>query len=378
MVTCIFSSSNVILCKIVEPNAEIKYVAFVYGAPSLEDRNLVWLDLSFIIQNYPKCLLLGDFNQLEFLEDKLGGNTSIRGVDDFIDWRFSNEVIDVPFSGPRFTGTNNRLGSDLILERLDRGYDTPDWFEEFPNGRIVHEPIQVSDHAAILYDTDPNVILSTRPYQLELWCLGFPEVKSIIDTEWKREISTELHALGENVSSLNDARTYLDLVNSFIPKCKLEFHYWRQRMKCDWIKEGDIPSKRLFNKVKSRKTKNEIITLRREDNLWVEGHFHVSNLIVNSLKDVFNPVIDPAQEDHIDLLLRQIHFPSLSPSQSDTLSLPFSDAEIREAIFDLKGSNSPGPDGCIFEFFQSNWDTVGYTVTKSVQHFFPRVFFFRN
>lgn len=75
-----------------------------------------------------------------------------------------------------------KVESDLILERLDKGYVTLEWFEEFPNGRIIHEPILVSDHAAILYDSDPTTIRSTRPYQLELWCLGFSEVKNIIDT----------------------------------------------------------------------------------------------------------------------------------------------------------------------------------------------------
>lgn len=141
-------------------------------------------------------------------------------------------------------------------------------------------------------------------------------------------------------------------------------------MKCEWIKEGDVPSKRLFNKVKLRKARNQIITLRSEDDLWVVGQYQVSNLIVNSLKHVFMPLIDYAQEDHIDLLLQQLHFPSLSPSQSEVLYQPFEFAEIKAAIFYLKGSKSRGPDGCINEFFHTNWETVGYIVTKSVQHFF--------
>ena len=41
-------------------------------------------------------------------------------------------------------------------------------------------PITTSDHAPIFLQTTPPTPQSFRPYQIESWCLGHPEVKSIV------------------------------------------------------------------------------------------------------------------------------------------------------------------------------------------------------
>lgn len=131
---------------------------FVYGAPKVDERGHVWTLLSSFLDLYPHSIMIGDFNQLEMLDDKLGGSPIIRGANELIDWRMRCNVIDIPFSGPKYTWTNKCIGNSLILERLDRGYVTTSWFDEFPEGRIKNEPITVSDHAAICYDSDPPIL----------------------------------------------------------------------------------------------------------------------------------------------------------------------------------------------------------------------------
>nr|XP_021851943.1 uncharacterized protein LOC110791500 [Spinacia oleracea] len=51
---------------------------FVYGAPHVSDRSLVWSEISSILARYPNTVLIGDFNQVEFMDDKLGGSTVFR------------------------------------------------------------------------------------------------------------------------------------------------------------------------------------------------------------------------------------------------------------------------------------------------------------
>lgn len=78
-ITCIFKSSNIVLCNILEPNGNNYYVMFCYGAPLVENRKEVWETMLQLLISYPKCLLLGDFNQIELHSDKLGGSSNIQG-----------------------------------------------------------------------------------------------------------------------------------------------------------------------------------------------------------------------------------------------------------------------------------------------------------
>lgn len=41
-------------------------------------RWLVWSQIQVLLRLYPNCVLLEDFNQLEFSEDKLGGLSVIK------------------------------------------------------------------------------------------------------------------------------------------------------------------------------------------------------------------------------------------------------------------------------------------------------------
>lgn len=111
-----------IFCKWVNPDDLEYFILFVHGAPRLEDRAAVWSLLANLMIPMSRCLVIGDFNQVELLEDKFGGSTVIRGWQDFIDWRVSSNLLDIPFSGPHFTWSNKHRDQTLVMERLDRAY----------------------------------------------------------------------------------------------------------------------------------------------------------------------------------------------------------------------------------------------------------------
>ncbi|XP_021722572.1 uncharacterized protein LOC110690052 [Chenopodium quinoa] len=143
-------------------------------------------------------------------------------------------------------------------------------------------------------------------------------------------------------------------------------------MKEKWIKCGDMPSSMMFNRVKQRQKRREILTLRDNNDEWITGQKEVQSLIKASLMEVFHPVIDDPDGigERIDLAFRELDIPRIEETEKLRLIKPFTGQEIRKAMFSIHRSKSPGPDGFIAEIFQQHWEKVGATVVTEVQSFF--------
>ena len=59
-------------------------------------------------------------------------------------------------------------------------------------------------------------------------------------------------------------------------------------------------------------------------------------------------------------------FPTLLPSQWDSLEAEVSLTEVKKALFDMKPLKAPGPDGLHALFYQSQWETVSQSLHEMV------------
>ncbi|XP_048493014.1 uncharacterized protein LOC125493591 [Beta vulgaris subsp. vulgaris] len=169
-------------------NGKQWHCLFLYGASQYHLRANQWWDLSTLLQSYTNYLIIGDINQLDLYSDKLGGSALIRGWEVILEWKLNLHVLDVPFTGPRYTWTNNRANDNLIMERLDRAYASPAWLSDHPDSIIKNMPITISDHAPILLQTEPTQISGKRPYQIKSWSLRFQEVTYMVTNIWELHI----------------------------------------------------------------------------------------------------------------------------------------------------------------------------------------------
>nr|XP_023897074.1 uncharacterized protein LOC112008941 [Quercus suber] len=99
----------------------------VYASPRTAERHVLWNNLikTVELQNLP-WVVVGDFNEPLSEKDKFGGRAvSVSRSLLFKECLDKCNMIDIGFSGPRFTWTNRREIQALIQERIDRVFVNP-------------------------------------------------------------------------------------------------------------------------------------------------------------------------------------------------------------------------------------------------------------
>lgn len=399
------TSKNVIVCSVVFPNGYECRVGFVYGSPVLDSRCVVWTKIQNLMNTkLADWVLIGDFNQVDSKHQKLGGNKKLLGAQDFINWKLKNNLLDIPFKGVNFTWTNNRQGSDLIMERLDRGFCNSNWKDEFPDATITNLPVILSDHSPILLQTHPIHTKKARPYKLESWCLQIEEIKNMMERVWKMQIQGSPAFIMQRKLEffLQDARSFCldykkenildwqsfhhqaDTKQSNIQTAsqgvqamiesqhlreviQIKWEYWKQRLKSKWDTMGDSTTSFFFRSVKSRSIRNEIRMIKNEEEEWISTQSDLKQVFNIYFKDIYIATQDRTPMHPNDALLQNL--PSLSDSHIKILNTPFTKEEIKAAAFSTIPFKSPGPDGFPPMFFQENWDSVGNNICDIMQMF---------
>nr|XP_023870330.1 uncharacterized protein LOC111982945 [Quercus suber] len=96
----------------------------IYANPRFLERCILWDNLKMLASLHNlSWALMGDFNEVLNEEEKSGGNSmSHRRVGAIRDCMNVCHILDLGFSGPKFTWTNKREFGNLIQCRLDRPF----------------------------------------------------------------------------------------------------------------------------------------------------------------------------------------------------------------------------------------------------------------
>ena len=166
----------------------------IYTSLRSEERSIFWDNLAKVVElhNLP-WVMAGDFNEPLINEDKFGG----RGVNinrslAFKDCLDKCSMVDMGFSGPRYTWTNKRDISNLIIERIDRFFMNPDWCVMYPNARVTHLPRCHSDHCPVLMEALPvSTIKLNRSFRFQEFWLSDISFPTIVSKAWNGNTELE-------------------------------------------------------------------------------------------------------------------------------------------------------------------------------------------
>ncbi|CAL9026218.1 unnamed protein product, partial [Prunus brigantina] len=141
-------------CEIQELSTKKVWLAtFIYAYPQKAKQKAMWTDLISLklVSNIP-WLLLGDFNNIWSLNEKMGGSQMITpAMIKFNKFLNDCEVFIMNASGVPFTWCNGHHDNYIIYERLYRALVNPAWMTLFPNSELQNLSILRSDHGPILF-----------------------------------------------------------------------------------------------------------------------------------------------------------------------------------------------------------------------------------
>jgi hypothetical protein len=188
----------------VSPSSSPWLLSAIYASPRFADRLVLWNNLKLIADSHNiPWAVMGDFNDIVSSDEKFGGNLICRTrVQAYLNCMDYCHLIDLGFSGPKFTWTNMRGVMDLIQERLDRAWANSNWKLIFPEAQIHHLARINSDHCPLLLKLDPPPPSSTdRPFRFQPCWLNHPDFPRIVKEAWQRHNDNLSTAISEFISS---------------------------------------------------------------------------------------------------------------------------------------------------------------------------------
>ena len=282
-------------------------ISAIYASPRRSERRILWENLKIIagLNNLP-WVMLGDFNDILLCEEKWGGNRpSISRIREFRNCLNACNMIDLGFSGPKYTWSNCHDMISLIMERLDRVLANSNWRILFPEASVTHLPRTHSDHCPVFLNLCPNIPCTLpRPFRFESIWFSHMDFMSVVEKAWatpalnlsitftifaalvtvwnKSKFGNIFHRKKRILARLNGVQCTLtsrpleslyrlekSLREDYFTILKLEEELWALKSRVGWVAEGDRNTKFFHTSTIVRRRANKIVRLRNSVGEWI-------------------------------------------------------------------------------------------------------------
>ncbi|XP_062110392.1 uncharacterized protein LOC133822162 [Humulus lupulus] len=349
------------------------HVTFVYGYNSVENRRSLWNDLTRISFSIKAWIVLGDFNAPFSGGDRSGGNP-IASIElaDSIGWLTNAKIEALKSMGSYFTWTNNQDGSARIYSKIDHVLINEEWLDMFPQSLAMFQWEVVSDHCSCVVSNIPMeamgikllVRLKHRLKKFNRDCIG--DVGSGYRSTLVAFQDAQYQAQ-ENPQDLKLQVVVKERASEFHQQEQMYHSFLAQRSKINWVRKGDMNSSFFHAYLKKRKAENTIVSYINDHGMLVDDFKEVVDHFVDHFKNHLGST-SPATGT-VDLHCIALGT-KLSVEQQLSLLKPFSNKEIRAALFSIPNTKLPGPDGYGLGFFKFLWKDIGQDICSAIIHGF--------
>jgi len=124
------------------------------------------------------------------MEERLNCSDDLtRRCNNFNFWIENNHLIDLGFSGPRYTWTRGNTMETMKYARLDRGLCNEHWRMLFEEASVRHLLQHKSDHNPLLISLYGFTLAQTtmRPFRFQAAWLPHPSFEDFLRENWKHQ-----------------------------------------------------------------------------------------------------------------------------------------------------------------------------------------------
>lgn len=280
----------------------------IYASLRFAERCLLWENLEVVagLHSMP-WVIAGDFNEVLMGEEKFGGNPiSMNGALQFQECLDICRMIDIGFSGPRFTWSNCWPLSHLVQERIDRAFVNANWSAIFLEAAVLHLEKLHSNHCPIKVCFGNNrEFHPPRSFQFQPMWLSHPMFPSIVKDAWhnppslqqaltditikarswnrdqfgnlfhrKKRIQARLKGIQGSLS-ISPNVFLVELENKlrleYAEVARLEKEYWAMKARILWLVEGDKNTFFYNTLALVRRRRNHILCMKDMMGNWLNG-----------------------------------------------------------------------------------------------------------
>nr|GEV12590.1 RNA-directed DNA polymerase, eukaryota [Tanacetum cinerariifolium] len=329
----------------------------IYASQSATGKRCLWSYITSLITRWNgDCMVMGDFNEVGFMEDRMGSVFNVQGANEFNNFISNSGLVEVQLEGYSFTWSHP---SATKISKLDRFLVTEGLVSLFPYMSGICLDRHLSDHRPILLReviTD-NGATPFRMYHYWFSLHGFEQMvthtwNSIVldDRNGMVRLKKKMQFLKKEIRQMQDIKSF-------------DARDCMQKAKIQWTIEGDENSK-FFHGIINRKLANLAIKGVMVDGEWMDDPSRVKEEFHSHFATRF-------QAPRVNRSRLNFRFPNrLIPDQVAELENPITRDEIRNAVWACGENKSPGPDGFTFEFFRKFWNIIGSNLCVAVEWFF--------
>lgn len=380
----------------------VSYYTVVYGPSEDENKPNFIIELRYLQTLITgSWILAGDFNIVRWLIDRSGDLRGLPLMDLFNDFINQAALIDIPLKNRAYTWSNKRPLP--TFSKLDRVFTSPDWQLKYPIITLESLEMIISDHSPLLL-TCKNNAPTTKTFKLETFWLKYEVPRHMVQILWEQTQPNPqlcINQFGSKTELLHRALVmwhkqhfgimekrliyckrsilFLDRIEEKRPLARHEFilrvkirekayelannieERWRQRSRCNWIKQGDKNTRFFHAFASSRASINRVTSIQLEGHTITDPYL-IQTTFLNHLKEVLGT-------SKQTMPFNPSAFYNPNPSLAD-LDLPFTAQEVESAVNQLAKNKASGPDGIPNEFLQTYWTELKDEIMTIIHGFY--------
>ncbi|GJU04185.1 RNA-directed DNA polymerase, eukaryota [Tanacetum coccineum] len=391
-------------------NGKLLLIISVYAPQEALEKKMLWDYLNHIIISWKgEVILMGDFNEVRYKNERYGSVFNVQGAKVFNSFIANSNLVEVPLGGCSYTWCH---GSASKMSKLDRFLMSERLLRESPSISAITLDRFLSDHRPILL-RETNHDYGHIPFRLFHYWFDMEGFDKLVHDAWgevpifssnamfnlmqklkftknkirtwnrtRQSITNRKRALQKELGKLdmiidNGKATEenllhrMEVCNSIQELDKLHNMEVAQKAKVKWAVEGDENSK-FYHGILNKKRHQLAIRGVMKDGVWEDKPDVVKKEFVNHFKARFE---QPSHERPII----NMEFPNqLNSFQVADLEAEVSIEEIKKAVWDCGTNKAPGPDGFTFGFYKRYWGLIESDVVAAVKYFFQTGTFYKG